>query len=86
MSKHDDKLFRETFKRGFEQQFRRGMLQGATAICGVVFEIANDTTKTADERVEKIKAFCSVALNAKSEKEYVAELERHNQLEQEGKS
>lgn len=73
MSKHNDKLFRDTFKKGFEQQFHRGMLQGATAICGVIQDMASDTSKTPDERIEKIKAFCAVSLNAKTKEEFEAE-------------
>lgn len=68
MSNHNEQLLRDAFRKGLEKQHKNGLLQGATAICGVVIDIARDTKLTPDERIEKIIAFCSVSLNAKNRK------------------
>lgn len=62
MNKNAEKVLRETFKKSLRDTFQKGLLQGSKAIAKVVFDKANDVNKTAEERIEEIKRFCSVSL------------------------
>lgn len=62
MNKNAEKVLKETFKKSLRDTFQKGLLQGSKAIAKVIFDEANDVSKTADERIEEIKRFCSVSL------------------------
>lgn len=62
MNKNAEKVLKETFKKSLRDTFQKGLLQGSKAIAKVIFDKANDVSKTADERIEEIKKFCSVSL------------------------
>ena len=65
MDKKQEELMRNLFKDGLERQHRRGLREGAAAICGVIKGMAQDSSVNAEQRLEKIIAFCDVSLNAK---------------------
>lgn len=65
MDKKQEELMRNLFKDGLERQHRRGLREGAVAICSVIKGMAQDSSVNAEQRLEKIIAFCDVSLNAK---------------------
>ncbi len=60
---HNDAMFREVFKNGFQKQYQNGLLQGARAMCKVVYDKACDEKKTLEERIEDIKSFVGTLLS-----------------------
>lgn len=62
MDKQAEKVLRERFNKSLKDTFTRGLLQGSKAIAKVVFDKANDESKTLEERIAEIKRFCSVSL------------------------
>lgn len=66
MNKKDEELLRDTIQKSLKDTHSKGLLQGSKAMCGVILEKANDTTKTPEERIAEIKRFCEVSLGEKA--------------------
>lgn len=62
-SKHNDQLFREQFKMGFQSQRSAGIAQGAYAMCKVIHDGAIQSDQTAEERLNWITTFCEKLLD-----------------------
>ena len=72
MARHNDRAFQEkmkaqekinmVFREHLENQFRNGITQGMYAACKVIYGKAIDDTKTAEERISEIIAFCQPPL------------------------
>lgn len=62
MNKNTEKMLKETFDKSLKDTFNKGLLQGSKAVSKVIYDKANDKNKTADEKIEEIKKFCSVSL------------------------
>lgn len=60
---HNDAMFRDVFKEGFKRQYQNGLLQGARAMCKVVYDKACDEHHTLEERIEDIKSFVGTLLS-----------------------
>ena len=62
VGRHNDKEFQDRIKMSFrhnlEKQFRNGLAQGMYAACRVVYDRLIDETKTPEERIAAIIAFC----------------------------
>lgn len=61
----EDKL-REVFNKGYKNTFRNGLLKGSKAMCRVIFDKANNESKTPEDRIEDIKNFCKVSLGERN--------------------
>lgn len=62
-NKHNDQLFRDQFKKGFQSQRSAGIAQGAYAVCKVIHDKVTASDQTAEERLTWITAFCEKLLN-----------------------
>lgn len=60
---------RNELQDALKKQYVRGLTDGTKAIAGVVFEKAKDQTKTAEERIDDIIAFCTPSLGLKENKQ-----------------
>lgn len=68
MTSREESILREEFNKGYKSVFQSGLLQGSKAVCKVIFDKANDDSKTLEERIEDIKKFCKVSLKEPSVK------------------
>ncbi len=72
MAKHNDKEFQKklqlTFRDKLYDQFRGGLAQGMYAACKTILSRATDETKTQEERLQNVIAFCEPIMNANSPK------------------
>lgn len=66
MNSREENILREEFTKGYRSVFRSGLLQGSKAVCKVIFDKADDDSKTLEERIEDIKKFCKVSLKEPS--------------------
>lgn len=60
MSKHNDQVFKRVVTGGLKKQHTAGVAQGAYAMCKVVLDKATDESKTAEQRLEDVIAFCKI--------------------------
>ncbi len=60
MSKHNDQVFKRVVTGGLQRQHTAGVAQGAYAMCKVILDKATDETKTAEQRLEDVIAFCRI--------------------------
>lgn len=60
MAKHNNQVFRRVVASGLQKQHTAGIAQGAYAMCRVILDKATDETKTVEQRLEDIIAFCKV--------------------------
>lgn len=67
--KHNDQLFRQHFREGFQRQHNNGIAQGAYAMCKVIHDKAVNTDIAEEERLQWIIAFTSTMLNYKPAEE-----------------
>ena len=51
------------FKKGFKEQYRRGLLDGTRAFTKVIYDKATDETKSVEERLQDVVQFAKVSLN-----------------------
>lgn len=58
MSKHNDQVFKRVVTDGLQKQHTAGIAQGAYAMCRVVLDKATDESKTVEQRLEDVIAFC----------------------------
>lgn len=75
MAKHNDKEFQDRIKaqekvkmalrNNLEKQFRNGIAQGVYAVCKAIFDKASDESKTFEERINSIIAFCEPTLKSR---------------------
>ena len=63
MGKHNDQVFRKVVTGGLRKQHSAGIAQGAYAMCKVVLDKATDESKTIEQRLNDVIAFCSVCTN-----------------------
>ena len=63
MGKHNDKLFKQVVTGGLRKQHTAGIAQGAYAMCKVILDKARNESKTAEERLNDVIAFCNVCTN-----------------------
>lgn len=61
--KHNDRLFRQEFQRGFRRQHTAGISQGAYAMCKVIHDRAVDSRMTVDSRLSWITSFCETMIS-----------------------
>ena len=66
LSKEEQHL-NDVFTKALKDTHRNGLLQGSKAMCHVILELASDTKKTPDERIEAIKKFCATGLSRKQD-------------------
>lgn len=69
MKNTEEEMLRDLLTNSLKETHRNGLLQGSKAICHVVLDKANDTSKTPEERLEDIKKFCEVSLGNKNHNE-----------------
>lgn len=69
MTKKQEEALRQEFKKGFEEQFKNGMTQGAYAICKVIHDKATNDSISVEERLAEIVRFCEVSLNVNQPKD-----------------
>lgn len=58
MGKHNDGMFKRVVTDGLRKQHSLGIAQGAYAICKVVLDKAEDSKRSAEERLADIITFC----------------------------
>lgn len=72
MAKHNDKEYQEkikmTFRHNLEKQLKTGIAQGLYAASKIIHDRATDKSKTPEERIESIVAFCNIALKQHEKK------------------
>lgn len=62
MTSREESILREEFNKGYKRVFQNGLLQGSKAVCKVIFDKADDDSRTLEKRIEDIKKFCQVSL------------------------
>lgn len=60
MAKHNDQVFRRVVTGGLQKQHTAGVAQGAYAMCKVVLDKATDESKTVEQRLDDVIAFCKI--------------------------
>lgn len=55
-------MVKQVFQEKFQEIFNKGLLQGCTAIAGVVLEKATKGNESAEKRIEDIIKFCEISL------------------------
>lgn len=68
MNNNTETKLREIFEAELRKQFRKGLLQGSVAICSVILDKTNDSSKTPEKIIADIQHFCKVSLGKKHEK------------------
>lgn len=63
MGKHNDQVFKQVVTDGLRKQHSSGIAQGAYAMCKVVLDKATDESKTIEQRLNDVIAFCSICTN-----------------------
>lgn len=58
----------QTINKQLTQVYRKGLTVGSKSISKVLYDIASDKNKTADERLEEIIKFCETALKSREGK------------------
>ena len=60
MAKHNDQVFKRVVTGGLQKQHTAGVAQGAYAMCKVVLDKATDESKTVEQRLDDVIAFCKI--------------------------
>jgi len=55
----EDAMLKDYFKQQLQKTHSDGLAQGVRAICSVIFDKADDTSQSYQQRIDDIKEFCS---------------------------
>lgn len=58
MPRHNDNVFKRVVTDGLKKQHSAGLAQGAYAMCNVILKKATDESKTVEQRLADVVAFC----------------------------